>query len=46
MTLKTNLLSTNVVNSIINLNLRMQYNNIFIKILKNKYVLIDDGSTG
>ena len=44
MIFKTNLMSTNVVNCIISLNLRMQYNNIIIKILKNKYVIIDGRS--
>ena len=46
MTFKTNLMYTNVINYIIRLSLRMQYNNIFIKFLKNKYVLLDRESVG
>ena len=46
MMFKTNLMFCNVVDSIISLNLRIWYNNIFIKILKNKYVLVDSESVG
>ena len=39
--IKSNLIHINMVNSIISLHLRMQYVNNFIKLLKNKYILID-----